>query len=208
MSICKGHIYIITCCVNPKIYYIGSTYDKLKQRWTNHKTHYKNKRQDISIFEYFDKYGLEKFSIHLLKSYDVYRVNHNDHKHLQAYEQLWINKLKGCCNKRAAFQPLKKKQKKEYYEVNKEYYKQYRKEYRENNRDKIKEYYEVNKEKRKQYQKEYDEINKEQRNKKMKEYYEVNKEKRKQYKKEYDEINKEKIKQRNKAYYEKKKLNN
>ena len=43
MSISKGHIYIITCCVNPKIYYIGSTYDKLKQRWNNHKMKYKVK---------------------------------------------------------------------------------------------------------------------------------------------------------------------
>ena len=197
MSICKGHIYIITCCVNPKIYYIGSTYDKLKQRWNTHKSKYKNNIQDISIYEYFDKYGLEKFSIHLLKSYDVYRVNHNDHKHLQAYEQLWINKLKGCCNKRAAFQPLRKEQIKKsikkYYENNKEIIKEQNKQYRENNQEQIKQYKKQYYEKNKQYQKEYDEINKE---------------KIKQRKKKYYENNKEKIKEQNKQYREKKKLNN
>jgi len=150
MSISKGHIYIITCCVNPKIYYIGSTYDKLKQRWNNHKKHYKNKTQNTSISEYFDKYGLDKFSIHLIKSYDVYRVNHNDHKHLSAYEQLWINKLKGCCNKIAAFQPLKK-----------EKIKEKNKEYRQYNKEKIKQYRQDNKEQINQYQKEYREKNKE-----------------------------------------------
>ena len=198
MSICKGHIYIITCCVNPKIYYIGSTYDKLKQRWTNHKTHYKNNSQKISIFEYFDKYGLEKFSIHLIKSYDVYRVNHNDHKHLKAYEQLWINKLKGCCNKISAFQPLKKEQlkksSKKYREKNKEQIKEQKKEYRENNKEQIK-----------QYWKQYNEKNKEEIKQKNKEYNEKNKEKIKERKKEYRENNKEQIKERKKQYYEKNK---
>jgi len=163
MSICKGHIYIITCHVNPKIYYIGSTYDKLSQRWNNHKTQYKNNIKKISICEYFDKYGIEKFSIHLIKSYDVYRVNHNDYKHLKAYEQLWINKLKGCCNKNAAFQPLKKEKKKEYcekyYENNKEKIKKQTKEYREKNKEQIKEqkkqYQEKNKEHFKEIKKQY-----------------------------------------------------
>ncbi len=201
MSICKGHIYIITCCVNPKIYYIGSTYDKLKQRWTNHKTKYKNKTQNISIYEYFDKYGLEKFSIHLIKSYDVYRENHNDHKHLRAYEQLWINKLKGCCNKHSAFQPLKKEQQKQYREINKEKINQYNKEYNEINKEKIKQYI-------KEYNKNYKEVNKEKIKQRTKQYREINKEKIKQQKKEYNEINKEKIKQYKKEYYEKQKLNN
>ena len=191
MSICKGHIYIITCHVNPKIYYIGSTYDRLQQRWSNHKTQYKNNIKKTSIFEYFDEYGIEKFSMHLIKSYDVYRVNHNDHKHLRAYEQLWINKLKGCCNKNAAFQPLKKEQHKEYRENNKEQIKEYKKEYRENNKEQIekkhKEYRENNKEKLLQYQKEYYEKNKEKIEKKHKEYCEKNKEKIKQYQKEYRE---------------------
>ena len=182
MSICKGYIYIITCHVNPKIYYIGSTYDKLSQRWNNHKIHYKNNIRGISICEYFDKYGLDKFSMHLVKSYDVYRVNHNDHKHLRAYEQLWINKLKGCCNKHAAFQPLKKEKKKEYCEKNKEKINEKKKEYYKNNKEKQKE--------------------------KDKKYREKNKEKIKEKDKIRYEKNKEKIKQQQKEYYEKKKLNN
>ena len=117
MSICKGHIYIITCHVNPKIYYIGSTYDNINQKWLYHKRYYKNNNGEMIIHKYFDEYGIENFSIKLIKSYNVYK-EHNDNKHLRAYEQLWKNKLKGCCNNHIVFQPLKKQLQKQY---NKEY---------------------------------------------------------------------------------------
>ena len=96
------------------------------------------------------------------------------------------------------------KEKKEYYEKNKEWYKEYYeknkewyKEYYENNKEKIAEYYENNKEKLAAQQKEYYNKNKE----KRKEYYNKNKEKLA----EYYENNKEKIAQRMKENYNKNK---
>ena len=206
MNICKGHVYIIFCHINPKIYYVGSTFNQLKQRWNNHKT----ATHKCCINKYFHEYGIENFSIKLIKTYNVYREHSKDRKHLEAYELLWINKLKGCCNELLPFNPLKKIENKEYkkqhYKKNKEHYKEYKKEWNEKN-----------KEKRKQQQKERYENNKEQLNKKKKEYYKNNKknilEKNKEYYennkkkylekcKEYRDNNQQKIKQKNKQYRE------
>jgi len=155
MNICKGHIYIIFCNVNPKIYYIGSTFNELRHRWGNHKDAYKQKNR-LSIHVYFDKYGIENFTIKLLKSYDVYREHNKDRKHIEAYEQLWINKLRDCCNEIKPFNPLRKQvskfrnyewrkenkeqiavNKKEHYEKNKEKIKEKNAEYNKKNREKI-----------------------------------------------------------------------
>jgi hypothetical protein len=78
--------------------YIGSTGSSLKLRWKRHKDHYqkwvKGKSSEITIYPYFKQYGITRFKIVLIKEYNVF-----DKKHLEAYEQLWINKL--CCvNKR------------------------------------------------------------------------------------------------------------
>jgi len=147
MNICKGHIYIIFCNVNPKIYYIGSTFNELRHRWSNHKDSYKQKRHRLSIHVYFDKYGIENFTIKLIKTYDVYREHSKDRKHLEAYEQLWINKLRDCCNANNPFNILWKIQKKEYAIKNKEKIAKYdKKKWRDNNKEKIKENYENNKE--------------------------------------------------------------
>ena len=131
MNISKGHIYIISYNLNPHIMYIGSTFNELKYRWRGHKRDYKYKKGGFSIHEYFEKYGIENFTMKLLKSYDVYREHNKDNKHLQAYEQLWINKLK-CVNKQCAFQPLHKERKKQYA-------REYFKEWFKNNKNKIKE---------------------------------------------------------------------
>lgn len=188
MNISKGHIYIIFCHINPKIYYIGSTFNELKQRWSAHKN-YKTKRK-ISIYKYFDEYGIDNFSLKLIKTYDVYRENNKDRKHLEAYEQLWINKLRDCCNTQNPFNILWKEQiseqQKEYYKNNKEKL-----------NEKIKEYNKKNKEQRKQYLIK----NKEKISEQQKEYYENNKEKLKEQRKEYRIKNKEKIKEYKKKKY-------
>ena len=130
MNISKGHIYIISYNLNPHIMYIGSTFNELKYRWRGHKANYKNKTKNYSIYEYFDKYGIENFTLKLLKSYDVYREHNKDNKHLKAYETLWINKLK-CVNIKLPFQPLQKERKKQYRQtierqiIMKEYHKKY-----------------------------------------------------------------------------------
>ncbi|GMF36438.1 unnamed protein product [Phytophthora lilii] len=53
---------------------------------------------NVSIFEHFDRHGIEQFKIILIKEYEV-----ADKTHLRAYEQLWINKLRhSCVNKNNA----------------------------------------------------------------------------------------------------------
>ncbi len=81
-DISKGHIYIIICIQNPKIYYIGSTFNQLRQRWKTHKDDYNNsKKNQISIYKYFDEYGIDNFTMKLLKSYDVVRTHSKNMKH-------------------------------------------------------------------------------------------------------------------------------
>jgi group I intron endonuclease len=111
-----GRVYIIICNLNPKIFYIGSTFNILKQRFNKHKSHYKEGRR-CSIYSYFDKYGVENFTMKLLKEYQVVRENAKDNKHLLVYETLWINKIKGSVNiVKNPFNPLKKERKKQYYQ--------------------------------------------------------------------------------------------
>ena len=105
-DISKGHIYIIIYIQNPKIFYIGSTFNELRQRCRNHKNDYK-RRKGCSIYDFFIKYGIENFTMKLLKSYNVVRTHSKDTHHLRAYEQLWINKMKGCCNISNCYNPLR-----------------------------------------------------------------------------------------------------
>ena len=174
MNICKGHIYIIFCHINPKIYYVGSTFNQLKHRWNMHKQHY-NAKQPISLYKYFDEYGIENFSMKLIKSYNVYREHSKDNKHLRVYEQLWINKFRNSCNIQHSFNPLAKLSKQIYYQKNKEQTYITNKKWREKNKEQIKEYgkikYEKNKEKIKEKGKNYYEKNKNKIKEKRKEKY-------------------------------------
>ena len=184
MNICKGHVYIIFCHVNPKIYYVGSTFNQLKQRWNCHK----KTNSDCSISKYFDEYGIENFSIKLIKSYNVYREHSKDRKHLEAYELLWINKLKGCCNELIPFNPLPKLSKQIYRQDNKEKILEQKKNYYKDNKEQIleknKEHYEDNKEKILEKNKQYRQDNKEKIKQQKKEYYQDNIEKHKEKAKE------------------------
>uniref|UniRef100_A0A6C0H1U4 GIY-YIG domain-containing protein n=1 Tax=viral metagenome TaxID=1070528 RepID=A0A6C0H1U4_9ZZZZ len=129
------------------ICYVGSTFDKLRNRFGKHK-----RNNDTCISKYFKEYGVENFKIILIKEYEVY-----DKKHLLAYEQLWINKLKSI-NIMQTFKPLKKQ-----FEANRQKNldrTEYLKNYFQNNKEK-------NKEKIKEYRDNYREINKEKINKKI-----------------------------------------
>lgn len=97
MSLITGRIYRIICYSDPSINYIGSTFDTLRNRWQRHKAHYKARRNNLSIYSYFDKIGIDNFKILLIKEYKVV-----DKSHLRAYEQLWINKT-NCVNTQSAF---------------------------------------------------------------------------------------------------------
>lgn len=86
-----GRIYKIVCGQSDKCY-VGSTFNELKYRFKSHKGHYnewKNGKVNLTTsFYLFEKYGIENCKIILVKEYEV-----TDRKHMQAYEQLWINKL-------------------------------------------------------------------------------------------------------------------
>ena len=114
MPYAKGTVYRIICLIDPKIQYIGSTFNELRWRWQSHKRDYKqylkNLHSEVAIYPYFKELGIENFKMIKIKDYIVYRENQKDHKHLSAYEQLWINKLK-CVNKRPAFMPIKQERK-------------------------------------------------------------------------------------------------
>jgi hypothetical protein len=181
----QGMVYRIIH-LHSNLVYVGSTFQKrLSDRWMNHKRSFKQYLKGnyscVSIYPYFEKYGIENFKIILIKNYQVC-----DRLHLQAYEQLWMNKL-NCLNKNSAFQPLKR-----------QYYKQYQKNYRQDNKDKIalieKKYRDNNKQKIKQYKKQYREKNKD----RIKQYREKNKDRIKQY----YEKNKEIVALKGKFYYE------
>ena len=155
--IATGHIYKIICLIDDSFCYIGSTFDALHKRFATHKSCYKryfnnNSKKDlISIFPYFNKYGVENFKIIKIKSYQVYRENKKDRKHLAVYETLWINKSKNCVNKKLPFNPLYKIDHKKYvdryYQKNKEKISESKIVYYQKNKEKKKEIYQKNKEK-------------------------------------------------------------
>ena len=174
--------------------YIGSTFKTLNERFNRHKYDYKcwlnKKRNDkCEIYPYFLQFGIENFKIELIKEYEVC-----DKYHLQAYEQLWINKL-DCVNKNSSFK-IKKLSDKEYCKKNKERIKQYREDNKERIKQYQKQYREDNKERIKEHQKQFYQDNKEQVLEQRKQYREINKERIKQYQKQYDKIKYEKNKTR------------
>ena len=102
------------------ICYIGSTCSDLKLRWSRHKDGYRrwlegDKKYNVSIYQYLEEYGIDRFKMILIKEYEV-----EDKTHLTAYEQLWINKFRKTCinnNNPFRFQRLHKK---DYNKKNKE----------------------------------------------------------------------------------------
>ena len=137
----KGIVYQIYIDSHPDIHYVGSTIHLLENRWQRHKNDFKNKTKRRPIIcQYFDKFGIDNFQIRVIKEYEVI-----DLKHLIAYEQLWINKLKPINLVKNLFriQHLIKKRnqiyKKTYYENNREQIKENSKIYYENNREQINE---------------------------------------------------------------------
>jgi len=148
-----GKIYKIVVAQSNDIY-IGSTFDDLAQRFKNHKYNYKlwkdGKNNNCGSFDLFDKYGVDNCKALLIKEYDVV-----DRKHLQMYEQLWINRLCNV-NERDAF-CIKKLYMKKWYEENKEHKKKYREEHKEEIAEYMKKWYEENKEHKKKYREEHKE---------------------------------------------------
>ena len=101
-----GIIYKIFHKTIPNIVYIGSTICRLSTRWKRHKTGFskwKNgyTKSKCSICPYFKEYGIKNFDCIMLKKYII-----TDLYHLNAYEQIWINKIKNI-NINKVFNPIK-----------------------------------------------------------------------------------------------------
>jgi hypothetical protein len=167
--------------------YIGSTTNTIRDRFRKHKNAYKRYQKinigKICLYDMFDKYGFQSCKIILIKEYQIV-----DKKHLEAYEQLWISKLKSI-NKNNPFH-IKWL---------------YHKDYRNQNRDKMRLYYEENKDKLNDYQRSYYYANTDRIANYQKDYYNNNKTKILNYYKDYYANNKEKLKQYAKEYYQKNK---
>lgn len=131
-----GSVYKIVHKTKPDILYIGSTTLSLEARLSRH---IYNKARCI-ISKYITEYGIDNFEIVLIKSYDV-----EDGKHLRAYEQLWMNRVK-CINKNNAINLSK---------INKNVIKNYNHELYLKNINKKKQYYRDNADKRRAYQRLY-----------------------------------------------------
>ena len=119
-----GRIYKIIN-QDSSVCYIGSTFHTLNHRFSVHikDSKYENRKMRCTIQKIFREQGAENFKIILLKQYNV-----EDKKHLEAYEQLWINKM-NCINKRGAIPFL-------YKDI---IVKLYKKNYRQRHREKLNE---------------------------------------------------------------------
>lgn len=173
-----GKIYKIFSSLSSEIY-IGSTFSSLKDRWYSHRSSYntykKNGQHKLSVHDIFDKYNIKNFQIMLIKEYEVC-----DKNHLEAFEQLWINKSQNCINKLNTLY-VKKFASKNYYKENKDGIITKTKEYYKKNkieiRDKMKKNYDKNKHNYKDTQTKYYEKNKDKIKNRRREYYQKNRDK-------------------------------
>lgn len=112
-----GRVYKVIALEGNEVY-VGSTFNTVRDRFKCHKQSYKKylngKYHNVSIFDLFDKYGVDGCKMVLIKEYEVV-----DDKQLKAYEQLFINKLRPI-NKTNPFS-IKYLSNKQYREKKKEY---------------------------------------------------------------------------------------
>ena len=166
--------------------YIGSTSDFTRRKY-GHKTscnNPKSREHNLKKYQYIrENGGWDEWIMIVIENYPC-----NDKLELFKREDEIMCEMKSKLNDKRA-----NRNKKKYYEDNKEHIAEYHKEWCEVNKEqraeKAKEYQEVNKEKLTEYHKEYREANKE----KIKEWREDNKEHISKYNKKYRELNKEKI---------------
>jgi hypothetical protein len=163
----KGKVYLIEPIVEhdeSEIYIGSTTEDYLSKRFNCHKCMYKSwlngKTRRISVFNLFNKYGVDNCKITLIEN-----VYANTKDELISREGYYIRKFK-CLNKVIPDRSMEEYNK-QYYEANKYYHK----EYRQINKDDIsnynREYYKTNKDRKLNYIKEYYETNKNKINEKV-----------------------------------------
>ena len=142
----NGKIYKIENTIDDEIYIGSTTKQYLSQRMVEHRSAFKSWKNggyhNISVFEMFDKHGIENCFIVLLEL-----VNCNTNDELKAREAFYIKTLV-CVNKIIPLRTCKeykidnkekiKVLKKQYQEENKEKIKDFNKQYQEENKEKIK----------------------------------------------------------------------
>lgn len=67
-------IYKITNKINNKVY-IGQTYSSLENRWHTHKNAWKGNRHCQALYDAFDKYGIDNFTIEEVEQCDITQLN-------------------------------------------------------------------------------------------------------------------------------------
>jgi hypothetical protein len=120
-------VYKIFCKIEESVpIYIGSTTQKLKQRWKGHKKSFNDIKKGkssktISIHPYFEKYnGIDNFQIESLEQVKITGVRKDILKQIRILEQKWLDKFRNesieICNKMKAYlsEEQKKQQQKEY----------------------------------------------------------------------------------------------
>jgi len=109
--------------------YIGSTTQKINERFSKHKDNYRvwktgGKRGYCSSYQVFDKAGIENCKVELLEQTETTK----DRERFYVENNVCVNKN------------IPNRSKKEYMEAHKEFFKEWRKEYWEKNKEKINEY--------------------------------------------------------------------
>lgn len=196
----KTIIYKIVCKDDniPDIY-IGYTTEFTRRKY-EHKCRCKNngnEKNNLPLYKFIRENGdWSNWDMIQIEQYPCNNVNE-----ARARERYHIETLKPSLNR-----DIPNRNKKEYYEDNKEVIAEKKKEYRESNKEVIaekkKEYAKKNKEVLAEKSKQYYQEHKEDILKKVKQYNDENKEIRKDYHKQYREDNKEVIAEKKKEYRE------
>jgi hypothetical protein len=181
-----GKVYRIVCLSNPEIQYVGSTFNQLRHRFTQHKIVFRKWTKDktnamISIFPYFNQYGIENFRMILIKEYIVCAEHNKDSRHLKSKEQIWINKLK-CVNKIASFGiwcVVKKSVSKMYRITNKEIISEKGKIHYSNNKEMISDKHKIHREEHKEMIRDHNKIYREEHKEMIREHNKIYKDKTK-----------------------------
>jgi hypothetical protein len=197
----NGKIYKLIC--EDAHYYIGSTTQKLYNRFNHHK--FSAKTGTSKAYKYINSIGWDKVKIELVEDFPCAIKSE-----LNQREEYYISKSKSdhlCLNINSALlTPEKRKEKrkenkKNNYEANKEAIIESHREYNEKNREKVDAYHAHyrldNAEKRREYSRQYVLEHPEQVKETKKKYNQENKEKINEYWREYNnkDENKERIKQ-------------
>lgn len=137
-----GTVYKIICQLDHKFLYVGSTFNGLRHRWQQYKSHYRrwltdpsSVRRPCTCYPHFKQHGIQSFKMVEIRSYDIHL---KDRMCLEAYETLWISKTRGRnVNPPVAFLNLRKEKARQYQQANRERICNKQKDYYQANRGKL-----------------------------------------------------------------------